>query len=114
MRHEHESTVLLVTHDIDESVYLGDRVLVLSKSPASIVADLTVDLPPSATRSRPASRRTSSLCAAKSPALPQPASSGGAGAVKRPTRPQRTSRPQRSVSSKPSVSKPSRPATKPF
>jgi NitT/TauT family transport system ATP-binding protein len=39
------STVLLVTHDIDESVYLGDRVLVLSKSPASIVADLPVGLP---------------------------------------------------------------------
>jgi NitT/TauT family transport system ATP-binding protein len=45
VRREHGSTVLLVTHDIDESVYLGDRVLVLSKSPASIVADLTVDLP---------------------------------------------------------------------
>ncbi|HEY0450976.1 ABC transporter ATP-binding protein [Actinophytocola sp.] len=45
VRREHESTVLLVTHDIDESVYLGDRVLVLSRSPASIVADLTVDLP---------------------------------------------------------------------
>lgn len=39
------STVLLVTHDIDESVYLGDRILVLSPSPASIVADLQVDLP---------------------------------------------------------------------
>jgi NitT/TauT family transport system ATP-binding protein len=39
------STVLLVTHDIDESVYLGDRVLVLSRSPASIVADLPVKLP---------------------------------------------------------------------
>jgi NitT/TauT family transport system ATP-binding protein len=45
VRHEHSSTVLLVTHDIDESVYLGDRVLVLSKSPASIVADLPVNLP---------------------------------------------------------------------
>jgi NitT/TauT family transport system ATP-binding protein len=45
VRQEHKSTVLLVTHDIDESVYLGDRVLVLSKSPASIVADLPVDLP---------------------------------------------------------------------
>ncbi|MET0238176.1 MAG: ABC transporter ATP-binding protein [Kibdelosporangium sp.] len=45
VRHEHKSTVLLVTHDIDESVYLGDRVLVLSKSPAWIVADLPVDLP---------------------------------------------------------------------
>ncbi len=45
VRREHQSTVLLVTHDIDESVYLGDRVLVLSKSPASIVADLPVGLP---------------------------------------------------------------------
>ncbi|WP_199431375.1 ABC transporter ATP-binding protein [Qaidamihabitans albus] len=42
---QHGSTILLVTHDIDESVYLGDRVLVLSKSPARIVADLPVDLP---------------------------------------------------------------------
>jgi NitT/TauT family transport system ATP-binding protein len=45
VQREHASTVLLVTHDIDESVYLGDRVLVLSPSPASIVADLSVDLP---------------------------------------------------------------------
>jgi NitT/TauT family transport system ATP-binding protein len=45
VQREQGSTVLVVTHDIDESVYLGDRVLVLSKSPASIVADLNVDLP---------------------------------------------------------------------
>jgi len=45
VQREQGSTVLLVTHDIDESVYLGDRVLVLSKSPASIVADLPVELP---------------------------------------------------------------------
>jgi len=45
IRREQQSTVLLVTHDIDESVYLGDRVLVLSRSPASIVADLKVNLP---------------------------------------------------------------------
>jgi NitT/TauT family transport system ATP-binding protein len=45
VQREQGSTVLVVTHDIDESVYLGDRVLVLSKSPASIVADLRVDLP---------------------------------------------------------------------
>jgi NitT/TauT family transport system ATP-binding protein len=37
--------MLLVTHDIDESVYLGDRVLVLSGSPARVLADLPVDLP---------------------------------------------------------------------
>jgi NitT/TauT family transport system ATP-binding protein len=45
VRREHGSTVLLVTHDIDESVYLGDRVLVLSRGPGRIVADLTVNLP---------------------------------------------------------------------
>jgi NitT/TauT family transport system ATP-binding protein len=45
VRTTHDSTVLLVTHDIDESVYLGDRVLVLTPSPATALADLTVDLP---------------------------------------------------------------------
>ncbi|HEY0636959.1 MAG TPA: ABC transporter ATP-binding protein [Pseudonocardiaceae bacterium] len=45
VRREHGTTVLLVTHDIDESVYLGDRVLVLSRAPGTVVADLTVDLP---------------------------------------------------------------------
>jgi NitT/TauT family transport system ATP-binding protein len=38
-------TVLFVTHDIDESVYLADRVIVLSKSPARVIADLSVDIP---------------------------------------------------------------------
>ncbi|WET78874.1 ABC transporter ATP-binding protein [Amycolatopsis sp. QT-25] len=45
VQRENGSTVLVVTHDIDESVYLSDRVLVLSKSPAKIVADLPVGLP---------------------------------------------------------------------
>lgn len=38
-------TVLFVTHDIDEAVYLGERVLVLSNSPTVVQDDLTVDLP---------------------------------------------------------------------
>jgi NitT/TauT family transport system ATP-binding protein len=38
-------TILFVTHDIDESVYLGQRVLVLSSSPTVVMEDLTVDLP---------------------------------------------------------------------
>ncbi|WP_199444238.1 ABC transporter ATP-binding protein [Umezawaea beigongshangensis] len=45
VKREHDTTVVVVTHDIDESVYLGDRVLVLTKSPASVVADLPVNLP---------------------------------------------------------------------
>lgn len=38
-------TILFVTHDIDESVYLADRVLVLSKAPSTVIADITVDIP---------------------------------------------------------------------
>lgn len=38
-------TVLFVTHDIDESVYLGERVVVLSASPTVVQEDLAVDLP---------------------------------------------------------------------
>jgi len=38
-------TILFVTHDIDESIYLGERVLILSNSPTVIQEDLTVDLP---------------------------------------------------------------------
>ncbi|WP_019855677.1 ATP-binding cassette domain-containing protein [Actinopolyspora mortivallis] len=44
VRAEQDTTILLVTHDIDESVYLGDRVLVLSKSPATVLADVAVEL----------------------------------------------------------------------
>ncbi|MGM0928131.1 MAG: ABC transporter ATP-binding protein [Actinomycetota bacterium] len=38
-------TVLFVTHDIDESVYLGQRVIILSSSPTVIQEDLEIDLP---------------------------------------------------------------------
>jgi NitT/TauT family transport system ATP-binding protein len=41
----HESTVLFVTHDIDESVYLADRVVVLSRAPAKVMAEIAIDLP---------------------------------------------------------------------
>ncbi|MFC0863059.1 ABC transporter ATP-binding protein [Sphaerimonospora cavernae] len=40
----HGMTILLITHDIDESVYVGDRVIVLTRSPARVTADLKVDL----------------------------------------------------------------------
>jgi NitT/TauT family transport system ATP-binding protein len=38
-------TILLVTHDIDESVYVGDRVVVLTRTPTTVRADLEVNLP---------------------------------------------------------------------
>jgi len=45
VRNHHRMTIVLITHDIDESVYLGDRVVVLSKAPARVVGDLGVKLP---------------------------------------------------------------------
>jgi len=38
-------TIVFVTHDIDEAVYLGQRVLMLSSSPTVVQEDLAVDLP---------------------------------------------------------------------
>ena len=38
-------TILFVTHDIDEAVYLGQRVIMLSSSPTVIQDELYVDLP---------------------------------------------------------------------
>jgi NitT/TauT family transport system ATP-binding protein len=38
-------TILFVTHDIDEAVYLGERVIVLSASPTVVQEQLKVDLP---------------------------------------------------------------------
>ncbi|RKR92453.1 NitT/TauT family transport system ATP-binding protein [Micromonospora pisi] len=38
-------TILFVTHDIDEAVYLGQRVLVLSSSPTVVLDDVRIDLP---------------------------------------------------------------------
>jgi NitT/TauT family transport system ATP-binding protein len=45
LRRDRDITILLVTHDIDESVYTGDRVIVLTGAPARIRADLAVTLP---------------------------------------------------------------------
>jgi NitT/TauT family transport system ATP-binding protein len=41
----HGVTVLFVTHDIDEAVYMGQRVLILSAAPTKVIEDLAIDLP---------------------------------------------------------------------
>jgi NitT/TauT family transport system ATP-binding protein len=38
-------TIVFVTHDIEEAVYLGDRVVVLSARPARIREEVRIDLP---------------------------------------------------------------------
>jgi len=43
--HQFGVTLLFVTHDIDEAVYLGQRVVVLSASPTTVIEDLAIDLP---------------------------------------------------------------------
>lgn len=37
-------TVLFVTHDVDEAIFLADRILIMSSSPGSVIADLNVGL----------------------------------------------------------------------
>ncbi|GAA0997802.1 ABC transporter ATP-binding protein [Acrocarpospora macrocephala] len=45
VRRRFRMTVLLVTHDIDEAVYMSDRVVVLSRPPSVVKEELTVGLP---------------------------------------------------------------------
>jgi len=40
-----QTTVIMVTHSINESLFLADRVLVLTQRPGKIKMDMTVDLP---------------------------------------------------------------------
>lgn len=42
---ERRKTVLFVTHDIDEALYLADRIIVLSKKPTVVREVVTVDAP---------------------------------------------------------------------
>ena len=53
---ERRMTVVHVTHDIDEAVYLGDRVLVLSSAPGRVIASIEVGV--ARPREQTASRST--------------------------------------------------------
>jgi NitT/TauT family transport system ATP-binding protein len=60
---EEQRTVVYVTHDIEEAVYLADRIVILKPSPGRLAAELTVDLP------RPRDRHATGFLAIKSQIL---------------------------------------------
>jgi NitT/TauT family transport system ATP-binding protein len=74
IRKDFNMTILVVTHDIDEAVYLADRVVVLGSKPARVLRVVDVDLPAPrdqiTTRSLPefARQRTDVLSLIKRPA----------------------------------------------
>ena len=45
VRKDYGVTILFVTHDIDESVYLSDRIIVLTQAPTEVKEVVPVDLP---------------------------------------------------------------------
>jgi sulfonate transport system ATP-binding protein len=55
--------MVLVTHEIDEALYLSDRVLVLSGRPARLRAEVRVEVP------RPRDRRSTQLARLKAGVL---------------------------------------------
>ncbi|WP_035057772.1 ABC transporter ATP-binding protein [Andreprevotia chitinilytica] len=42
---EHKKTILFVTHSIEESIYLADRIIVLTYRPGTVKRDVLVDIP---------------------------------------------------------------------
>jgi len=40
-----KKTIVFVTHDVDEALYLGDRVVILGSTPGRVIADLPVEFP---------------------------------------------------------------------
>lgn len=48
-----KTTALMVTHDVDESIYLSDRVIVMSRNHGKILADVKIELPRPRDRTNP-------------------------------------------------------------
>lgn len=40
-----KKTIFFVTHDIDEALFLADRILILSKKPSAIIKEVPIDFP---------------------------------------------------------------------
>lgn len=57
------ATIIFVTHDIPEAVFLGDDVYIMSSNPGQIVQNFHIDLPPQRTRETKRSARFLELVA---------------------------------------------------
>jgi NitT/TauT family transport system ATP-binding protein len=64
VRDRFEITIVLVTHDIDEAVYLSDRVVVLSAAASIVLAQVNIALP--RPRDQIATKATEQFVAARS------------------------------------------------
>ena len=42
---EKQQLAIMVTHDVDEAIYMGTRVLVMDAHPGRVIADIPIDLP---------------------------------------------------------------------
>jgi len=58
----HRCTVIFVTHSVFESVFLSNRIVVMTKRPGRIVADLAIDLPETRDNALRLSERYAECC----------------------------------------------------
>jgi NitT/TauT family transport system ATP-binding protein len=58
---DHKLTVMLVTHDVEEAVFLSDRVFVMGSNPGTIKSTFVIDLPRPRSRELTRSARFASL-----------------------------------------------------
>jgi NitT/TauT family transport system ATP-binding protein len=85
---QHKTTIVFITHSLDEAIYLSDRIAVMTHRPGRIKSVLDIALPPAPSRDTPcpglcAAARTGLGCAARRSRLcqrPPPATAGTAAA----------------------------------
>ncbi|WP_306307331.1 hypothetical protein [Cellulosilyticum ruminicola] len=45
IKYKEETTMIMITHDIDEAIYLADKIIVMGKQPGGIKDIICIDLP---------------------------------------------------------------------